>query len=65
VPLILVVILAGNLLREFGRPYEGYSWASLILIGWNWVFLTLIVAVWLASRPWKTGQHKAPGRGGR
>ncbi len=65
VPLILVVILAVNLLREFGRPYEGYSWASLILIGWNWVFLTLIAAVWLASRPWKTGQHKAPGRSGR
>jgi NSS family neurotransmitter:Na+ symporter len=63
VPLVLAVILAGDLYNELKEPYGGYSWASLILIGRDWVLITLVAAFWMASRPWKTEHHKAAGRG--
>lgn len=64
IPLVLGIILAGDLYSELTKPYEGYSWASLILIGRDWVLLTLIAAFIIASRPWKTEIHKAGGRTG-
>ncbi|GAB4387807.1 MAG: sodium-dependent transporter [Thermodesulfovibrionales bacterium] len=64
-PLVLTVILAGDLVTELREPYGGYSWTSLILIGRDWVLITLIAAFWVASRPWKTEHHKAGGRGER
>jgi hypothetical protein len=33
------------------------------MIGRDWVLLTLIAGFWIASRPWKTENHKTPGRG--
>jgi NSS family neurotransmitter:Na+ symporter len=62
VPLVLGIILFGDLYNELRKPYGGYSWASLILIGRDWVLLTLIVAFIIASRPWKTDYHKTAGR---
>jgi NSS family neurotransmitter:Na+ symporter len=62
VPLVLGIILFGDLYNELRKPYGGYSWASLILIGRDWVLLTLIVAFIIASRPWKTGHHETEGR---
>jgi NSS family neurotransmitter:Na+ symporter len=62
VPLVLSVILFGELYSELSKPYGGYSWTSLILIGRDWVLLTLIAAFIIASRPWKTENHKAGGR---
>jgi len=59
---VLGIILAGDLCKELGKPYGGYSWTSLILIGWGWVLLTLIVAFIIALRPWKTEDYKAGGR---
>jgi len=64
IPLVLGVILAGDLYGEIHKPYGGYTWTSIILIGRDWVLLTLIAAFWIAARPWKTEHHKAPGRGG-
>lgn len=55
VPLVLGIILVGDLYNELRKPYEGYTWTSLILIGTNWVLLTLLAAFVIASRPWKTG----------
>jgi NSS family neurotransmitter:Na+ symporter len=63
VPLMLAVILAGDLYNELKEPYGGYSWTSLILIGRDWVLITLVAAFWLAARPWRTEHHKAAGRG--
>ncbi len=63
VPLTLSIILIVNLFRELTEPYSGYSWTSLIIIGRDWVLLTLIAAFWIASRPWKTEEHKTPSRG--
>jgi NSS family neurotransmitter:Na+ symporter len=62
VPLVLSVILIGDLYTEIKQPYEGYSWTSLILIGRDWVILTFIVALVIAMRPWKTEHHKGAGR---
>jgi NSS family neurotransmitter:Na+ symporter len=59
---VLGIILFGDLYNELRKPYGGYSWASLILIGRDWVLLTLIAAFIMASRPWKTEQHKTEGR---
>jgi NSS family neurotransmitter:Na+ symporter len=63
VPLVLGVILIGDIYNELRQPYGGYSWLSIIIIGRDWVLLTLVAAFWMALRPWKTEHHKAPGRG--
>ncbi len=62
VPVILGTLLVKDLYNEVTKPYEGYSWASLILIGRDWVLLTLLAAFVVASRPWKTSHHEAGGR---
>jgi NSS family neurotransmitter:Na+ symporter len=62
VPLILGVILLGDLYEELQRPYGGYSWTSLILIGRDWLLATLIAAFVLASRSWRTTHHRSGGR---
>jgi NSS family neurotransmitter:Na+ symporter len=62
VPLILGILLVKDLYSEVTKPYEGYSWASLILIGRDWVLLTLLAAFVVASRPWKTEIHTSGGR---
>ncbi len=63
VPLVLGIILSGDLYNELKKPYGGYSWTSLILIGRDWVLLTLIAAFVIASRPWRTEHHRSGGRG--
>ena len=62
VPLVLGMVLVVDLCHELSKPYGGYSWTSLIFIGVDWVLLTLIAAVVIASRPWRTEQHKVCGR---
>jgi len=62
VPIILGIILAGDLLKEGAHPYGNYSWTSIILIGRDWLLFTLIVAFILSRRPWKTGAHRTKGR---
>ena len=61
-PLVLLIIFAGHLYTELQKPYEGYSWTSLILIGRDWLLVTLAASFILASWPWKTKQHQAAGR---
>jgi len=63
IPSVLVVILAGDIYGEFKESYGGYSWASLILIGRDWLLLTLFAGFWISLRPWKTGNNKGPNRG--
>lgn len=62
IPLMLGVILVGDLVVEFKEPYGGYSWTSLILIGRDWLLLTLVMAFCFANRPWKTDNHLSGGR---
>jgi len=53
VPVVLTVIVIWDIYNEVRTPYEGYSWASLIVIGLGWVIMTLLCAVIIASRPWR------------
>jgi NSS family neurotransmitter:Na+ symporter len=62
VPLILGIMLAGAVKNEVSKPYGGYGWAAVALIGINWVVLTILAAVVIASRAWKTDQHRTGGR---
>jgi NSS family neurotransmitter:Na+ symporter len=63
VPGMLAIMLLGALKEEVTKPYSGYSWAAIGLIGVNWVVLTVLVAVVIASRPWRTEQYREGGRG--
>jgi len=62
VPGILVIILIGDLSSEIRNPYEGYTWTSLILIGRDWLLLTLLAGIWISLRPWKTDNNKGQNR---
>ena len=61
-PFVLSVILIGDLYHEIRKPYGGYSWTPIILIGTNWVLITLIVAFVFYAMPWKTEKNKKNGR---
>lgn len=63
VPLMLGIVLIGDIYSEFKKPYGGYSWSSLILIGRDWLLLTLVAGFWISTRPWKTENNTSPGRG--
>ncbi len=61
-PAVLGVILVNQITQEFSEAYGGYSWASLISIGWNWVLITFLLSFIFAVRPWRSGAHLEPGR---
>lgn len=52
IPLVLAVLLFNDLMTDIGRPYGGYPWISLLLIGRDWLIVTLIAALIIAMRPW-------------
>jgi neurotransmitter:Na+ symporter, NSS family len=62
IPSVLGIVLIGDLYAEIRQPYGGYSWTSLILIGWNWIFLTVAAALVFARRPWRTPYYRMEGR---
>ncbi len=53
VPAILAVVLAMDLITEFSKPYGGYPYSALILIGIDWLLFTLILAALFTKLPWK------------
>ncbi|WP_031433205.1 sodium-dependent transporter [Methylomarinum vadi] len=65
VPFMLSVILLGDLIDEFRQPYGNYGWTALILIGRDWLLLTLILALAVSSRPWKNKPQQARQSGQR
>ncbi len=58
VPIVLSVIVVGDIYNEFVNPYEGYSWTSLVFIGFNWLLLTLVAALIFSARPWRNQPEK-------
>jgi NSS family neurotransmitter:Na+ symporter len=62
VPFVLGIILIGDIWGEIKKPYGGYSWSSLIVIGRDWLLLTLGVGFFISTRAWKTKNNKNPGR---
>ncbi len=53
VPIVLMVIIGGDLINEFRKPYEGYSWSALIFIGVDWLLLTLLLALFFSRSKWR------------
>jgi NSS family neurotransmitter:Na+ symporter len=64
-PAILIIILVQQLAKEFKNAYGGYSWASVISIGWGWVVITFLLSFIFAVQPWRSGAHLEKGRGDR
>ncbi|MFH1778142.1 MAG: sodium-dependent transporter [Candidatus Omnitrophota bacterium] len=52
-PVILIILLASSLTEEFLKPYAGYPWISIIVIGRDWLIYTLFAAVIVTAHPWK------------
>lgn len=62
VPGVLAVILLGDIVSELRQPYGDYGWASVILIGRDWLLVTLALGFILACQPWRTREHEQGGR---
>jgi NSS family neurotransmitter:Na+ symporter len=60
VPGVLVYLLFSDLLKDLRQPYGGYPWMALLLIGRDWLLLTLLAALVVAMRPWRKSL-KEPG----
>jgi len=58
-----VALLTFDFYNELSKPYGGYSWTAVVLIGIVWLLINLVIAFILAARPWKTEHHKVKGRG--
>ena len=53
VPLVLGIILLGDISKEVQKPYGSYGWTPVVLIGLNWVLSTLIAGFLFASKAWR------------
>jgi len=53
IPGVLAYLLLNAVIEDTRSPYEGYSWLSLVLIGRDWLLITLFAAVLIAQRPWR------------
>lgn len=53
IPAVLFILLATDLSRSLGRPYGGYSWNALLLIGFGWMVVTLVAAAAFTRMRWK------------
>ena len=54
IPGVLLVLLVSNIVKEFTAPYYGgYPLLAIVLIGWNWLVVTLVAALFVAMRPWR------------
>jgi len=52
-PLVLVLMLINDIFKEISKPYEGYPWEAIILIGRDWLLLALIASLFVSMRLWK------------
>ncbi len=52
------MLLINDLRTEISTPYEGYSWMAILMIGRDWLVVALIVALFIAMRPWKKHWEK-------
>jgi NSS family neurotransmitter:Na+ symporter len=57
-PAILLTMLFNDILHEISSPYNNYPPISLILIGRDWLLVTLIFAYIISQRSWKKEIYK-------
>lgn len=53
IPAVLLVLLVTDIYRSIEKPYGGYKWSALGIIGIGWIVLTLLVALFLYRIRWK------------
>jgi len=53
IPLVLAILLFNDLMTDIDRPYGGYPWKALLLIGPGWLLVTLVMALLIAMRHWR------------
>jgi NSS family neurotransmitter:Na+ symporter len=53
IPAVLLFLFFSDLIQDIRQPYGGYSWIAIILIGRDWLLVTLIAALLVAMRPWR------------
>lgn len=53
IPAVLISLFISSLYAEIKAPYGGYSRLATILIGRDWLIITLFFAIIVATRPWK------------
>jgi len=58
IPGILVVLLFNDVRTDLRHPYGNYPWLLLVLIGCGWLVVTLITALFVASRAWRRSLHQ-------
>lgn len=63
-PLALIALLINDLKEELSRPYEGYPWMAIRMIGRDWLMIALIISLFVAQRPWKRELEEAGGQPG-
>lgn len=56
-PALLTFLLVSDLLQDLRRPYGNYPPLFLLLIGRDWLLVTLIAALLIALRPWRRSPH--------
>lgn len=52
-PAVLLFLIFNSLSQEIVKPYGGYSWVAIIMIGRDWLMLALIAALFVSVRGWK------------
>ncbi|MHC5075998.1 MAG: sodium-dependent transporter [Planctomycetota bacterium] len=53
IPVVLIALIINSLIEEFSAPYENYPALSLVVIGRDWLLITLFVALIVAFKSWK------------
>lgn len=53
-PLILLALIIKDLFEEISAPYGDYGWPAILIIGRDWLIWTLIAALIISLRPWKS-----------
>jgi NSS family neurotransmitter:Na+ symporter len=57
IPGALLILFLTDFVKDVRQPYGGYPWIALVLIGRDWLMLTLLAALFVAMRPWRRPLH--------
>ncbi|MBI1992439.1 MAG: sodium-dependent transporter, partial [Candidatus Omnitrophica bacterium] len=60
IPGVLAILFVSDFLTDIRQPYGGYPWLAQLLIGRDWLLVTLIVALFVAGRRWRRPLDRSP-----
>ena len=58
IPLVLFVMFMADTIKNIQKPYGGYPWSALFVIGFGWLAATLVVARFFSKAKWRTDHLK-------